>query len=256
MTVACAYPLLHDRRRLLLKQRWSRQLLEILGIRVDANLPGIAQGHLLVANHISWLDVFVLNATRPMAFVAKAEVRHWPVIGWLAAKTDTVFLQRGRRCHAREINARIANLLAAGKDVAIFPEGTTTDGSTVLAFFGALMQPAIDSRRAIHPVSISYFDETGKPSQAPVYAGDTTMMECLAAIIATPRITARLNQTPPITPNGLATRRTLAGMARGAIAFSLGISLNDMAMLRHDPADASSPETESPLHCGDMREEA
>jgi len=257
LTIACAYPLLQDRRRLQLKQRWSRQLLEMLGIRVDANLSRGAQGHLIVANHISWLDVFALNATRPMAFVAKAEVRNWPVIGWMAAKTDTIFLQRGRRSKALEINADIAGLLAAGKDVAVFPEGTTTDGSTVLPFFGALMQPAIDIRHEVHPVSIAYFDEAGKPCLAPVYAGETTMIHSLAAIISTPHITVHLSQTPAIAPNESTSRRILADMARGAIAFSLGISLSDRATLRHDPPGPSLPErVESPLYCGEMREQA
>ncbi|MBP8277987.1 MAG: 1-acyl-sn-glycerol-3-phosphate acyltransferase, partial [Propionivibrio sp.] len=85
LTIACTYRFLNDPCRLWLKQRWSRQLLEILAIRLDAGIGGAAHGSLIVANHISWLDIFVLNAARPMAFVSKSEVRHWPLAGWLAA---------------------------------------------------------------------------------------------------------------------------------------------------------------------------
>ena len=97
LTVACAYPFLSDAPKRWLKQRWSRQLLEILGVRFQANFQGLWRGGLFVANHISWLDIFVLNAARPMAFVAKSEVRGWPLFGWLAAHTETIFLQRERR---------------------------------------------------------------------------------------------------------------------------------------------------------------
>ena len=93
--------------------------------------PLIERG-LLVANHVSWVDIFVVNALTPAAFVSKADVRQWPVIGWLAAVNETVFLRRGSRGHARVINEEIAERMRAGRHVALFPEGTTTDGSHVL----------------------------------------------------------------------------------------------------------------------------
>jgi len=90
ITVAGIYPFVGDRRRLRLKQSWSARLLDILGFRLDADLAGVAPGSLIVANHISWLDVYAINAARPMAFVCKSEVRSWPLIGWLAANTDSL----------------------------------------------------------------------------------------------------------------------------------------------------------------------
>jgi len=223
LTIAAVYRFLNDTARLWLKQRWSRQLLEILAIRVDANLHVVARGNLIVANHISWLDIFVLNAARPMAFVSKSEVREWPLAGWLAANTDTLFLRRGRRADAIEINARIETLLASGKDVAVFPEGTTTDGSHLLPFHGALLQPAIDSARPVQPLALAYFDSTGQRSTAPAYAGETTMAECMAEIIACRSLRVRLRPTPTIFAGHL-TRREVATMARGAVAYQLGLS--------------------------------
>jgi 1-acyl-sn-glycerol-3-phosphate acyltransferase len=82
---------------------------------------------LVLANHMSWLDIFVINASLPAAFVSKEDVRHWPIAGWLAARNDTIFLKRGSRGHARLINQEIAAVLARDKLVAVFPEGTTTD---------------------------------------------------------------------------------------------------------------------------------
>ena len=228
LTVACAYPFLSDAPKRWLKQRWSRQLLEILGVRFQANFQGRWRSGLLVANHISWLDIFVLNAARPMAFVAKSEVRGWPLFGWLAAHTETIFLQRERRGHARIVNEQIAGLLASGLDIAIFPEGTTTDGTCLLPFHGALLQPAIDSACPIQPASLAYFDEHGRRCPAPAYAGQTTLAESVSAIIACRSLTVRLRTTPSIMPNASQTRRELACMAHGAIAYSLGLGTEFM----------------------------
>ena len=223
-TVACVYPFIRDGRRLWIKQNWSRRLLDILGIRLDAQLAGVEPGSLFVANHISWLDIYALNAARPMAFVAKTEVRQWPLVGWLAARTDTVFLRRGAGRAAKMVNSAIDELLNAEKDVAIFPEGTTTDGTHLLNFHSALLQPAVETGRPVQPVALSYFDAEGRYSAAPAYAGETTMGQCLAAILACPSLTVRLRPTPPLAPR-TRHRRELAQAARGAIAFNLGLTL-------------------------------
>ena len=222
LNVALCYPFIRGSRRLWLKQRWSRQLLGILSVRIDARLSGIAPGSLLVANHVSWLDIYALNAMRPLAFVAKAEVRKWPLIGWLAARTDTIFIRRGSRQDAVETIGIVAARLRAQQDVAIFPEGTTTDGHCVLPFHGALLQSAIEAQRPLQPVSIAYYDATGRRTTIPAYAGDTTMLESLAAIIACRNLTVRLRLSPAIDPSGRS-RRELAQAARGAISYSLGV---------------------------------
>ena len=240
--VAGLYPLLGHGRRLMLKQRWSRQLLDILGIRLDAILAGIDPGSLIVANHVSWLDIHVLNAARPMAFVAKEEVRQWPLVGWLAKKTDTVFVHRGRHGHARTVNTEICELLRAEMDVAIFPEGTTTDGTHLQAFFSALMQPAVDLGRPLQPVALAYFAVDGRRSLAPAYAGETTLGDSLAAILACRSLTVLLRATPALDCRQL-NRRELARKARGAIAFSLGLSVDHCSAT--PPTLAARPGTAS-----------
>ena len=172
---------------------------------------------MIVANHISWLDIFALNAVRPAAFIAKAEVRQWPLFGWLAERNDTVFLQRGSRGHARIVNSQIDALLNDGMDVALFPEGTTTDGTHLLGFHGALLQPAVETGHPVLPVAISYHDASGKLSQAAAYAGETTMQECMSAILACRSLTIRLQVAPTIATVDKS-RRDVSQAAHAAIA--------------------------------------
>ncbi|THF61928.1 1-acyl-sn-glycerol-3-phosphate acyltransferase [Pseudothauera nasutitermitis] len=219
LTVAVAFPFLGRARRQALRARWSRALLGILGIELRAEGVPVAPGCLLVANHISWIDIFVINALAPAAFVSKAEVRTWPVAGWLAARNDTVFLRRGSRGHARIVNAEIAALLDAGCNVAVFPEGTTTEGDHVLHFHGALLQPAIAAGKPVQALALSYHEAGGARSKAPAYVGDTSFGECMQAIVGQRRIVARLHATEPMRTDPDATdRRELARQAHERIA--------------------------------------
>ncbi|MCV2218355.1 lysophospholipid acyltransferase family protein [Thauera sp. Sel9] len=218
----CARPTL-----LGLRRRWSRRLLDILGLRLQLQGAPIEPGTMLVANHISWVDIFVINAVAPSAFVSKAEVRNWPVIGWLSARSDTIFLRRGSRGHARIINAEIAALLDAGDNVAIFPEGTTTDGSHVLHFHAALLQPAIACGHAVQPLALSYRKPDGSYSRAPAYDGELTLGQCLANIVAERETVACVSAAAPIeTRDGVdhrgIDRRSLAQTARATIMRSIG----------------------------------
>ena len=213
-------PLVGDARRLRFRARWSARLLRNLGIRLEADLTHAAPGVLLVANHISWLDIFVINALRPAAFIAKTEVRAWPLIGWLAARNDTVFLNRGSRQHARQVNGEIDARLDAGFDVAVFPEGRTTDGARLLEFHAALLQPAIETGRPVWPMALSYHDAEGRRSLAPSFA-EVTLPQCFAAILACRSLTVRLAPLPLVETAGRS-RRDVSQAARDAIATRLG----------------------------------
>ena len=221
-TVLCVFPLSTGKHRLRLKRWWSRAMLDILGVRLEADLRHAVPGSMLVANHISWLDIFVINAALPTAFVSKEEVRHWPVIGWLAAVNDTVFLKRGSRGHARLINQEIGDVLADGKYVGVFPEGTTTDGTHVLHFHAALIQPALVAGRPVVPVAISYWEPAGERSLAPRYDGDISLGDCLQAILSRRHLIARLVTTPALGQDG-ADRRSVATAARAAICAAAAL---------------------------------
>ncbi len=218
---ALVYPRVSDKRRLQLKQRWSRRIIELLAIRIDAPAIDAPPGCLIVANHISWLDIFAINAVRPAAFISKSEVRRWPFFGWLATRNETVFLRRGSRAHARAVNDEIDKLLNHGKDVALFPEGTTSDGTLLRGFHAALLQPAVEAGRPILPLALSYRDPEGNLSLAPAYAGETTLMQCFSSILASPSLTVRIIAAPIIDPAGKS-RRELTQTAHSAVAELLG----------------------------------
>ncbi len=240
-TVALAYPWLPLSWRLALKKRWSRRLLAILGIRLETPAATLPAASLVVANHVSWLDIYLINAVQPCAFIAKAEVRQWPLIGWLCAHTDTVFLQRGSRSHAKVVNGQIAALFQDGQRVALFPEGTTTDGRQLLPFHAALLQPAIDAGRPITPLALTYRTATGLPQTAPAYAGETTLWQSLLAILAARGdIRVSLHPAPALATDQGQHRRELAATARAAIAAGLDLpgetAANDPAVATELPA--------------------
>jgi 1-acyl-sn-glycerol-3-phosphate acyltransferase len=219
-TVAVAFPFLPVKLQRALKARWSGQLLDALGVRlrVAGTPPGAG---LVVANHISWLDIYAINALVPTAFVAKDDVRGWPVIGWLSSRTETLFIERGSRSAAMRIKDRLTEQLQAGNCVALFPEGTTSDGAAVLPFHSALFQAPIDAGTAIAPIIVRYTGSDGQRSAAPVYIGDTSLWQCLRAIVRADGLIVHLSFLTGIDPDGM-DRRRIAEQIRRRIADSLG----------------------------------
>lgn len=220
----CLLPFCTKAARLRLKSSWAMALLDALGVELQASLAHLTPGVLIVSNHISWIDIYVINAVMPAAFVAKEEVRYWPILGWLAAKNDTIFLRRGSRGHAHTVNQQVAGLLARGQHVAVFPEGTTTDGCSLLHFHAALLQPALSCGRPVLPVAISYWDPEGERSLAPRYDGSISIGQCTRAIIGRKRTFARIVTTPLLGLNG-ESRKQVAAEAREAIAFAAELPL-------------------------------
>lgn len=216
-TVATVYPWITARFRRALKRRWSRQLLETLGIRlkVGAGATALPPG-LVVSNHISWLDIFVINALTPAAFVSKDDVQHWPLIGWLCAQTETIFLERGSRAAAQRTRETMIGHLQSAVPVAVFPEGTTTGGDRVLPFHAALFQSAIDAAAPVVPLALRYTDRAGNPSRAPAYDGDITLWQCLRAIARADGVRAGLIILAPLTAD--TDRRELAARCHAAIS--------------------------------------
>lgn len=206
-TVLCVYPFAPRTWRLALKRRWSRQLLAIFGIRL--RVEGMHAARMRVANHISWLDIFVINAVVPSAFVSKDDVRGWPLIGWLSTHIETYFIQRGSHRAAHEAARHIAGLLEASVDVVAFPEGTTSPGHQVLPFHGALLQGAIAAQAPVQPMAIRYQDRRGRLSEAPAYCGATGLGESIWRVACTDQLTVLLCLLPAVDTRPHE-RRTLA----------------------------------------------
>ena len=201
-----------DRRRETIR-RWSIRMLRILNVetRIHGAPPGALPGNLLiVANHISWLDIFVLNTLQPARFIAKAELRRWPVIGWLSASVGTLFVERERRRHASSVNRDAAEALSRGDVIAIFPEGTTTDGFTILPFKGSLLQPIVDAEGHVQPIAIRYRDAMGAQSVAPAYVGETSFATSFWTLTAERSLVAELHLVRVTGASSRVLRRTLS----------------------------------------------
>jgi 1-acyl-sn-glycerol-3-phosphate acyltransferase len=224
LTIAVLFPSYSPARRGVAVKRWSQSLLDMLGVvlHVHGKIPhGRTQPAMLVANHVSWLDICAINAAMPVRFVAKSEVRGWPVIGWLSAKTGTLFIERARRRDTARINHEIAAAMQGGDVVAVFPEGMTTDGSQVLRFHSSLLQPAVLAAAHVHPVALRFERDDGSLCVEAAYDGDKSLWNTLRLIVAQPVIHAHVWFLDALPTAGAVHRRTLAGAAHRLIADRL-----------------------------------
>lgn len=222
-TSACVFPFLDLQGRSRCIQRWSAGLLAICGIDVQ-----IAPGHahfparaLVVANHVSWLDIFVINVLQPCRFVAKADIRAWPLLGWLCAKAGTIFIARGKLREVRKIFEYVVATIRSGELVAFFPEGTTAAQGALLPFHSNLFEAAIDAAVPIQPVALRYVDAAGRLAPQADFIGDTTFFDSLITILSSDKLTAQLIVLPLIDSVD-AERRALAAQAQVAIDVALG----------------------------------
>ena len=228
LTVALLFPFYDRMRRWRAVQNWSRGVVRYAGVRVKVTgkVPGQGARVMGVANHISWLDVPLLHSVWHVRFVAKSEVRRWPLIGWLSARTGTLFVDRANRRHAARINSAIHQAFAEGDAVAVFPEGTTTRGGELLRFHASLLQPAVDEQAVIVPVAIRYADAAGNIQPAAAYVDDMSLMQSLAAIVAVRHIHAEVQFLAPIATGGRS-RRELAHASHASVAAALRLPVAD-----------------------------
>ncbi len=176
-TIYTRFGKLDSAQRFVIIQAWSTQLLRIIGISVK--LHGTPPTHgplLLVCNHISWLDITVLHAVCRCRFVAKGDVKHWPVIGRLAIGGETLFIERESRRAAMRVVHHVAEALRDGDMVAVFPEGTTGYGEELLSFHANLIQAAISSDTPVQPLALRFTDAEGQHTRVPSYVGDDTLL--------------------------------------------------------------------------------
>lgn len=175
---------------------------------------------MLVANHVSWLDIFIINAAVPTRFVAKSEVRGWPLVGWLCVKADTLFIERGHRRDLARLDDAIGDALRAGAGMGVFLEGTTTDGTQVLPFHSSLLRPAQQAGARVIPVAIQYRRIDGSICTEAAYDGDKSVMDTLRLMLTQQEIHAHVHFLPPLVTEGVH-RKMLAHHAREAILRTL-----------------------------------
>ena len=200
---------------------WSAKMLRMLGIRLQVHGEFRPGAKLIVANHISWLDIMAVHAVCPEArFVSKADVQHWPLVGRLVASADTLYIERERPRDALRVVHQMAAALEAGDTVAVFPEGTTGNGQALLPFHANLMQAAITTCTPVQPVALRFSDATRTVSPAALFIGDTTLAQSLWMLAQGDGMVAHVTV---LTAHGSAhaDRRSLTELLRGEIGQAL-----------------------------------
>jgi 1-acyl-sn-glycerol-3-phosphate acyltransferase len=225
-TCALVFPLAGPAMRERRIRNWSRKLLAICGVRLVVKGAISDSPALIVSNHVSWLDIFAVNTCKPCRFVAKSDIRDWPLLGWLCERAGTIFIARGRQRDVRRIFQGLVQSIHAGERVAFFPEGTTALQGTVLPFHANLFEAAIDAGVPVQPYALRYLDRNGQPHPAVEYVGDTTFVQSMRMILRRRDITAELLVLPAISSAG-AHRRDLALAAHDAIAGALELGRID-----------------------------
>jgi len=199
-------------------QQWAGEFLKLWRIDLEVRGQPPRQGPLLlVANHISWLDILVLHAAGFCRFVSKSDVRRWPVIGALATGAGTLYIERDSHRDALRVVHHIKDALLRGEVVAVFPEGTSSNGITLLPFHANLIQAAISAQAPALPVALRFVDgRTGQPSLAPIYVDEQTLIGSIWRTLTTPGTRAVVSYGHPQPPEGRE-RREWADELRTAV---------------------------------------
>jgi 1-acyl-sn-glycerol-3-phosphate acyltransferase len=213
-------PLLAARRR----DRWlrgcSRAALRAAGVELRVTGGDLA-GALVVANHVSWVDVLALEAVHPVRMLAKREVRDWPLIGGLAERTGALFVDRAGLHALPSTVAATADALRAGTTVGVFPEGTTWCGAAAGPFHRAAFQAAIDAGAPVRPVAIAFRLADGSRARAAAFVGDQSLLDSLLRIVALAGLVCEVTVLPPVTG---VDRRELAARAGAAVGAATGVA--------------------------------
>ncbi|MFC8224925.1 lysophospholipid acyltransferase family protein [Streptomyces sp. NPDC057287] len=216
--------LLGPAHRDLVIRRWAYAVVRSFGVRIrvtglTAGRAGPGAGELVVANHVSWLDVPLVAAVLPARMVAKSEIRNWPLLGPLAALGGTLFIERERLRALPEAVRALAGALAAGSRVAVFPQGTTWCGRCAGGRFRpAAFQAAIDAGSAVRPVHISYRTTGTNAAGAAAFVGDDPLAASLWRVVTAAGLTAEVRILPPVPAGSEPGRRALARAAQSAVA--------------------------------------
>lgn len=238
------FPLIPQQGRRGIIRQWSRALLSTCGLQLRVDLDPFdtagddstagqplderAPGCMLVSNHVSWLDIFAINALATSAFVAKAELRRWPVAGWLAALAGTVFIERGRRHAVHRVIEKLRQRIRARFPVAVFPEATTSAGRSLLPFHANLLAAAIEEHAEIIPIALRYLNSTGAPAAEAAYVGDTTFLESLWTVLGAKGLVVTVSVLRAVPTIGRH-RHELARELRGLISARLESPMRNTA---------------------------
>ncbi len=198
--------------------------MKVCGVNIVVEGAPILKGAVMwVANHVSWIDIFILNSCRTTSFIAKSEIRNWPVIGWLVASVGTVFIERGQRHAISRVSKSILELFRQEACVGLFPEGTTSDGMDMKSLHTSLFEPSIRDMVPIQPVAL-VFMQHGKRSGAMAFVGEQTLVNNIWHLLSSRGVMVRVRFLEPLNQPGVpvqATRTEIAIAIRTAIVHEL-----------------------------------
>ena len=225
---AIVLPMLNKPHKLAIIKWWCGGLLRAFHIKISTFgtlPPANTQGVMFVANHVSWSDIHALNSLIALRFIAKSDIKSWPIFGYLVTKANTLFIDRNKRQEAGRIVQISAESLIAGDNLCFFPEGTTSDGSgiegkQVLPFKSSVLQAAIDANTRIWPIALRYVNADGSINTQMAYAGDTNLIDSMSQIINQKNALIELHFLAPIQATDY-DRRGLTAAAYQAISTKL-----------------------------------
>jgi 1-acyl-sn-glycerol-3-phosphate acyltransferase len=221
MLVMLRFPALTEAQRHQRIGWWSAGLVRAMGLTLQVSGIPRPGATLLVANHVSWLDIAAIHAAVPQArFVSKADVLAWPLLGWLIRNAGTLFIERERKRDALRVVHTMAEALQRGQTVAVFPEGTTGLGPELLPFHANLLQAAVSTGTPVQPVALRFFDAEHRFSPAATFVGDTTLLQSIWRLACARDMGVQVQILPPVGSEH-ADRRALAGHLRELIGQTL-----------------------------------
>lgn len=243
------FPLVSPRSRAGIFHWWSKRLLRILSVKVQARgeWSSTQRPVMLLSNHVSWLDVFVINSVLHTRFIAKSEIRNWPLVGWMVSKQGTLFIQRARRADTARVNSHVESALTQGDRVVLFAEGTTSDGTQVRPFHASLVQSLVNVGGYAMPVALRYLYADGTRNDRAAYANERTLWESVNLLAEQDVIYAELQflETHPVRGKH---RREIAEASGTAVARALGLPIPNRKRETAAGLPDESPTTTGPTN--------
>lgn len=221
---------------------WQAGLMRVFGFRlrrVGTPLPGAV---LFVANHVGWVDISILHTQRMMGFVAKREIRSWPLVGWMAMRGETIFHRRGDTESLGGVMQAMARRLREGRAVGVFPEGGTRGGAEVGPFHARIFTAAVDTKVPVQPVALVY-GEGGSAQTRVAFARGESFVGNFVRLLGEPARVAEVHFLEPIRPGDVDGRRRMAELARERIVAALGPAAAGTPRARRRAAAAAPAET-------------
>ena len=198
-----------------IREWWLKKVVSIVGINLTVKGDSHTEHALWVSNHISWLDIPIIGS-EGAAFLSKAEVRKWPVIGWLGEKGGTVFIKRGGKNASQTASKKIAETINGGDNILIFPEATTSNGQDLKRFHARIFAPAIDHHLPVQPIAIRYLNAQGELHPSVVW-GDESFMTNLLSILGETGIHVELTFCPIVEGHKFTERKRIAEYAEAQV---------------------------------------